>query len=178
MTPRAVLIGLPGTGKTTTGRRLATKLTLPFADSDALVETRAGRSVQEVFATDGETAFRDLEADVIREALAGFGGVLALGGGAVLTDSTRAALVSSGVPVVLLRSSVRTLNRRVGDGRGRPLLAGNPYARLSALAAAREPLYRQLATHVVTTDRRSSSRVAIEIAGLLGYEIKRGSVPS
>jgi shikimate kinase len=178
VSPRAVLVGLPGTGKTTTGRRLAAKLTVPFADSDALVEARAGRSVQDVFATDGEAAFRDLEAEVIGVALAGFDGVLALGGGAVLTESTRAALAASGVPVVLLRSSLRTLRRRVGDGHGRPLLAGNAATRLSALAAAREPLYRQVATHVVTTDRRSSSRVAIEIASLLGYEIKRGTVPS
>ncbi len=72
------------------------------------------------------------------------------------------------MPVVLLRSSVRTLSRRVGDGRGRPLLADDPTAALSRLAQAREPLYREVATHVVSTDRRTSSRVSLEIAELLG----------
>ena len=162
-----MLIGLPGAGKTTTGRRLAAGLGVAFADSDRMVEHRAGRTVAEIFAADGEGAFRALEAQVIADALRDFGGVLALGGGAVLSESTRAALAGSGSPVVLLRASVRSLSRRVGTGKGRPLLAGGPAAKLAVLASDRGPLYRELATHVVTTDRRSSSRVATEIAALL-----------
>ena len=169
MSPKAVLVGLPGAGKTTTGRRLASRLGVAFADSDALIERRFGRSVPEIFAADGEVEFRRVEAIIVAEALAEFGGVLALGGGAILTPSTRAALAAGATPVILLRSSVRTLSRRVGDGGGRPLLVGNPTARLSALAVAREPLYREVATHVVSTDHRSSSRVATEIAELLGH---------
>ncbi len=168
MTPRVVLIGLPGSGKTTSGRRLANRLGVAFADSDVLIEERAGQSVAEIFASQGEPAFRTLEAEVIAEALRSFDGVLSLGGGAILDPDTRQTLARSGVPVVMLKSSIRTLTHRVGDGRGRPLLADNPSASLGALAAAREPLYREAATHIVSTDRRTSSRVSLEIAELLG----------
>jgi shikimate kinase len=168
MSPRAVLVGLPGAGKTTSGRRLAGRLHVSFSDSDALIEERAGIPIAEIFSTQGEEAFRALEAEVITDALKSFDGVLSLGGGAVLNADTRAALARSGVPVILLRSSLRTLSRRVGDGRGRPLLAGNPTAALGKLAQAREPLYREVATHVVSTDHRTSSRVSAEIAELLG----------
>ena len=168
MTPRAVLVGLPGSGKTTSGRRLANRLEVSFVDSDALVEERAGRTIAEIFTAQGEPAFRALEHDVIVEALKSFDGVLSLGGGAILDAATRLALTRSGVPVILLRSSIRTLSRRVGDGRGRPLLADNPTAALGALATAREPLYREVATHIVSTDHRTSSRVSLEIAELLG----------
>jgi shikimate kinase len=164
---RAVLVGLPGTGKTTSGRRLAALLKVPFADTDQLIEAETGQTPQQIFAADGESAFRAIEARIIAAALTDFSGVLALGGGAVLLESTRVALAHAGVPVVLLRSSIRTLSRRVGDGRGRPLLAGDSRKRLIELAAAREPIYRSVSTLVVDTDRRSSSRVAAEIAELL-----------
>jgi shikimate kinase len=168
MTPRAVLVGLPGSGKTTSGRRLANRLGVPFVDSDALIEARAGMVIAEIFSAQGEPAFRALEADVIADALKNFDGVMSLGGGAILDAGTRLALARSGVPVILLRSSIRTLTRRVGDGRGRPLLANNPASALGALATAREPLYREVATHIVSTDHRTSSRVSLEIAELLG----------
>jgi shikimate kinase len=168
VTPRAVLVGLPGSGKTTSGRRLASRLGVSFVDSDALVEQRAGIVIAEIFSTQGEPAFRALEAEVIADALKTFDGVMSLGGGAILDSGTRLALARSGVPVVLLRSSIRTLSRRVGDGRGRPLLADNPTAALGELALAREPLYREVATHIVNTDHRTSSRVSLQIAELLG----------
>jgi shikimate kinase len=173
MTPRVVLIGLPGSGKTTSGRRLANLLGVTFADSDQLIEAQTGRAVPAIFERDGEAGFRRIEAEVIANALGGFDGVLALGGGAVLTEATRVALAESGVRVVLLRSSIRSLSRRVGDGRGRPLLAGDSRQRLVELSAAREPIYRAAATDTVSTDRRSSSKVAADIAALL-----RGPVPS
>ena len=167
MKPRVVLTGLPGSGKTTTGRRLANVLGVSFADSDHLIEADTGQTVETIFANDGEMAFREIEARVIAAALTTFDGVLALGGGAILAESTRRVLAESGVPIVLLRSSIRSLSRRVGDGRGRPLLAGDARRRLVELAAAREPLYQSIATSTVMTDRRSSSKVAAEIAALL-----------
>src|SRR5438309_8607270 len=115
MSPRALLVGLPGTGKSTTGRRLAKILDLPFADSDDLVEAAQGRTVREIFADAGEPAFRAVEAAAVAEALVGFEGVVALGGGALTTPATRAAVADSGVPVVLLRASLETLGSRVGD---------------------------------------------------------------
>ncbi len=167
MTPRAVLIGLPGTGKTTTGRRLAGRLRVPFADSDDLVEQRAGRSVRAIFERDGEAGFRDAEAEVIAAALSAFDGVLALGGGAIVAEQTRAALAVSGAPVVLLRAELSTLAVRVGRAQDRPLLTGDPVGRLAGLAAARQPLYESVATAVIDTDRRSAKRVAADIDATL-----------
>ena len=90
-------------------------------------------------------------------------GVLALGGGAVLADSTRASLADAGVPVVLLSAGLATLAERLGLAEDRPLLAGDVLGRLAELAAAREPLYRAVATLVVDTDQLSPSEVAVAI---------------
>jgi shikimate kinase len=167
MTPRAVLVGLPGTGKTTTGRRLAERLGVPFADSDDLVEQRAGRSIRAIVEQDGEAAFRVAETEVVSAALTAFDGVLALGGGAVLAEQTRAALAVSGAPVVLLRAGLSTLAARVGRAQDRPLLTGDPVGRLAVLAAERQPLYESIATAVVDTDRHVAKRVAAEIDTVL-----------
>jgi shikimate kinase len=167
MTPRAVIIGLPGTGKSTTGRRLAKILALRFTDSDDLVERATDRTVTSIFADDGESVFRELEADAIADALQGFDGVVALGGGAIMTPRTRAALVDAGVPVVLLRASIDTLTTRIGDGHTRPLLRDDPVRRLAALAGEREPVYRAAATFVVDTDNRTPGQVAATVAARL-----------
>jgi shikimate kinase len=167
MTPRVVLVGMPGTGKTTTGRRLAKILAVPFADSDVLVERRTGRTVADVFAESGEPEFRDLEAAAIRSALTDFDGVLALGGGAVTDVGTQRALAEAGVPVVLLRADLSTLAARVGDGHVRPLLAGDTAERLTQLSAEREAAYTACATLTVHTDRRTPGQVAAQIAARL-----------
>lgn len=167
MTPRVVLVGLPGAGKSTTGRRLAKIMAVPFADSDELVEQAAGRRVGDIFAESGEAEFRRIEADTVASALSWFDGVLALGGGAVTTAETRQRLAASATPVVLLTAPVPTLVRRVGDGRTRPLLAGDPAGRLAVLAAEREPVYRELAAFVIDTDRRSPGKVAASVAARL-----------
>lgn len=167
MTPRAVLVGLPGTGKTTAGRVLAERLGVRFADSDELIEARAGRTVREIFDHDGEQAFRAAEAEAIASALSGFDGVLALGGGAILTPATRAVLAASGAPVVLLHAELPVLLRRVGSAGERPLLAADPAGRLVVLAAERESLYRGVATVVVDADRRSAEELAAAIEDAL-----------
>jgi shikimate kinase len=167
MTPKIVLVGLPGSGKSTTGRRLAKILGVPFADSDELIEKQTGRGVRDIFAESGEAEFRRIEAATVAAALSSFGGVLALGGGALTVSATRDALVTSGVPIVLLQAPLTTLIRRVGDGRTRPLLAEDPPARLAALAQQREPLYREVATLIVDTERRTPGKVAATIAARL-----------
>jgi shikimate kinase len=176
VSPKVLLIGLPGTGKSSVGRRVAERLGTQFADSDSMIEIRAGRTIPRIFADGGEPAFRKLEASVIADALTAFSGVLALGGGAVLTESTRQAIAASGIPVVLLHTQLVTLANRVGTGAGRPLLADDPGERLAELAAAREPVYRSLATLIVDTERRSTGRVADVICRLLDdlAQVKEG----
>ena len=167
MCPKVVVIGLPGTGKSTTGRRLARILAVPFADSDELVEAAAGRTVQDFFAGSGEAAFRRAESAAVIAALTEFPGVLALGGGSIGSAETRAAIVAAGVPVVLLRARLDTLTARVGNGATRPLLSDDPPGRLAALAAERTPRYEQLATFAVDTDGRTPGHVAATIAARL-----------
>jgi shikimate kinase len=167
MSPRVVLVGLPGAGKSTSGRRLAKILGLTFADSDDLVEAAEGRTVREIFAAAGESAFRDVEARAVAAALTDFDGVLALGGGALTTTSTRAALLSGEVPVVVLRAELATLGARIGDARTRPLLGTDPVGQLAVLAAERAPLYDEVGTFVVDTDGRTPGQVAATVAARL-----------
>jgi shikimate kinase len=167
VSPRAVLVGLPGTGKSTVGRRLARILGVPFADTDELVEQATGCTVPELFETRGEDAFRAIEADTIASALERFDGVLALGGGAVTTPRMRATIAASGVPVVRLQAPITVLTARVGDARTRPLLRSGPSERLAELAAEREPAYQDVATMTVGTDQRTPGQVAATIAARL-----------
>jgi shikimate kinase len=167
MTPKVVLVGLPGAGKSTTGRRLAKILALPFADSDDLIEAREGLPVAELFARLDEPACRQIEAEVIAAAIRDFTGVLSLGGGAVTREDTRRNLAASGVPVVYLRAGLDELSKRVGDGSGRPLLAGDPAGRLAVLAEARQASLEEVATIVVDTQGRSPGQVAATVAARL-----------
>ena len=160
MPPRVVLVGLPGAGKSTVGAELARRLQAPFADTDDLVAQQTGRTVSEIFSHQGEAAFRRLEADMIAEALGSFDGVLALGGGAVTTEAVRQDLLASGVLVVQLSAGLDELLSRLAGNRSRPLLAGDPGGRLAELAAAREPLYREVASLTVQTGGRSPAEVA------------------
>ncbi len=167
MAPIVVLIGLPAAGKTSAGRRLARRLGAPFADSDALIEARTGRTVPEIFAEDGEAEFRALEQDVVIEALAGFDGVLALGGGAVLAPATRAALQESRVPVVHLVTDAVSALRFVNGGQGRPLLAGDPSARLAELERVRAPIYAEVSTASVRSGGRPLSLVISDLMAIV-----------
>ncbi len=168
MTPQVVLVGLPGAGKSTSGRRLAKILHVGFVDSDELVEAAEHRSVRQIFAADGEAAFRAAEQAAIAACLAGdFDGVLSLGGGALTHAATRAAVAASGVPVAVLHAPLETLLARLGDARSRPLLADDPPARLAALAAARQPVYDSVATLRVDTEGRTPGQVAAHIAARL-----------
>lgn len=156
--PLLVLVGAPGAGKSTVGPLLAERLGVEFADLDELIVGRAGRSISEIFTTEGEAAFRALEEDAVSEALVAHGGVLALGGGAVLSERTRAAL--RGHRVVFLSVTMPEGVRRTGLSTARPLLAGvNPRATFKALLDARLPLYREVAMAEVSTAGRSPGEV-------------------
>jgi shikimate kinase len=165
MAPIAVLVGPPGAGKTTIGRAVAALLGVPFTDSDDLIEATAGKPIPEIFFDDGEPAFRELEVAAIASALESFGGVLALGGGAILNEDNRARL--AGHTVVFLTVELSDAVKRVGLGAGRPLLSINPRATLKFLMDQRRPLYASVATHTVATDARAPEDVAAEVAALL-----------
>jgi shikimate kinase len=156
MSGSIVLIGAPGSGKTTVGAMLAERLGVPFNDADAIIVERAGRSIAEIFTDDGEAAFRALEEQVTAELLE-LPGVLSLGGGAVLSSTTRAALRSH--RVVWLRIGLSQSVKRVGLDTARPLLLGNVRGQLLKLLNERAPLYAQVATEVVDTDDTTPAEV-------------------
>ena len=159
--PRVVLVGPMGAGKTTVGRLLADRWGVPFADTDDVVEQAEGRSVSDIFVDSGEEHFRALERVAVGQALAGHPGVLALGGGAVMSEETRATL--AGHAVVFLRVGLTDAAARVGLGTSRPLLLGNVRGTMKALLDERTPVYESVATLVVDTDERSPEDVAAEI---------------
>jgi shikimate kinase len=174
VSPVAVLVGPPGAGKTTVGTLLAERLGVPFADSDALVEAAAGRAISDIFLTDGEPVFRALERDAVAAALADHDGVLALGGGAVMTEGVREVL--DGHPVVFLGVGLAVGVRRVGLSTARPLLAGvNPRATFSALLQERLPVYRSVARHEVATDNVSPDEVVDAVLAALRAEVGDGA---
>lgn len=163
--PVVVLVGAPGAGKSTVGAKLAHRWEVELQDTDAVIEQRAGKPISEVFIDEGEPAFRALEAVVVAESLAKHPGVLALGGGAVVSASTRALL--AGHRVVFLDVGLAEAATRVGLGVTRPLLLGNVRGQLKALLDARRPLYREVATVTVETDGLSAEAVADEIESRL-----------
>lgn len=166
MAPKAVLVGLPGSGKSTIGRRLAKALGVGLLDTDVAIEQRTGRSIADIFATDGEQEFRRIEEDVVRAALADHDGVLSLGGGAVTSPGVRAAL--AGHTVVYLEISAAEGVRRTGGNTVRPLLAGPDRAeKYRALMAKRAPLYRRVATMRMDTNRRNPGAVVRHILSRL-----------
>jgi shikimate kinase len=167
MTPVAVIVGSPGAGKTSVGRRVAERLGVPFVDTDHVVEERAGQPIADIFVTEGEEAFRALEAQAVGDTRAASQGVVALGGGAVMRAETQAAL--AGCMVVWLKVGVPDAATRVGLNTARPLLLGNVRGTLSALLEQRNPVYERLATLVVDTSGKSLRQVTDEVvAGVQG----------
>ncbi|WP_100835264.1 shikimate kinase [Kitasatospora fiedleri] len=167
-TPAVVLVGPPGSGKSTVGRVLADRLGLPFRDTDTDVEQAAGKPIPEIFLDEGEPHFRQLERAAVRAAVTGFPGVLALGGGAVMAEETRALLAP--LPVVFLEVPLADAVKRVGLDAPRPLLAVNPRARWRELMEARRPLYLEVATTVAATGDRTPEQVADAVLDALELE--------
>lgn len=165
--PALVLVGPPGSGKSTVGKVLGRRLGVGFTDVDAEIEARIGKTIADMFLQEGEGAFRALEREVVAELLCRDCGVLALGGGSVLAEATRVKL--RGHRVVSLTVGLADGLRRTGMSTARPLLAGvNPRATFRALLDARAPLYREVATVEVDTVRRSANQVAAAVLAALG----------
>lgn len=161
MSPRVVLVGPMGAGKTTVAALLAEQWGVAARDTDTDIEAIDGRMISDIFVESGEAFFRDLERSAVSDALRTHDGVLALGGGAVLDPATRELLADH--TVVFLRVGLSDAVRRVGLGTSRPLLLGNVRSRIKALLDERTPIYESVAAHIVDTDGRSPEDVADEI---------------
>ncbi len=165
--PAVVLVGPPSSGKTTVGTALADRLGCAFRDTDADVEAITGQRVADLFVDLGEAHFRRLEQQAVATALGEHQGVLALGGGAVLSATTRELLTAhtrAGGTVVWLDVDLASAAERVGLSRSRPVLGLNPRATLRTLLAARAPLYAEVATITVSTGGREPGEVVDEVA--------------
>ncbi len=165
-----VLVGFMGAGKTTVGSLLAARLGLPFGDVDMIIEEHAGRSIREIFAADGEPAFRALEHEVTAELLRGHPAVLALGGGAAEHPATRQCL--RGSQVIYLEVRYDEALHRVSADAGRPMLRAPD---LKDIFERRRSTYESVATHVVRTDGRSPELICQDIIGRLRGAEARGA---
>lgn len=166
MAPKAVLVGMPGSGKSTIGRRLAKAMGVPMLDTDAQIVETTGRTVADIFASDGEAEFRRIEESVVRAALEEHDGIVSLGGGAITSPGVRDAL--AGHTVIFLEIGAAEGIRRTTSGAVRPLLAGgDPGEKYRTLMAERVPLYRRAATMRVNTNRRNPGAVVRYLASRL-----------
>lgn len=161
MSPVVVLVGPPGSGKSTIAALLAGRLEATHRDTDTDVEAGAGKPISEIFVDEGEPHFRALERAAIVAALQNDGEVLSLGGGAILDPATRADL--AGHTVVFLDVSLGEASKRVGLSVARPLLLGNVRTQLRNLMEARRPLYAEVAKLTVMTDGKTPDQIADEI---------------
>ena len=168
MTPVLVIVGPPGSGKTTVGALVAERLGVPFRDTDRDIEVAAGQPIADIFVDHGEPHFRALERAAVATALAEHAGVLALGGGSVVADETRALL--DGHRVVFLDVSVPEAAARVGFNRDRPLLLGNARGQLRKLMAERRPVYESVAQYTVDTDGRTPEVIAADLVALVASD--------
>ena len=160
--PPIILIGPPGAGKTSVGKALAKKLSLNFLDSDKVVEEKSGKSIPEIFITDGEPAFREMERAAVIDLIENQDGVIALGGGSVMDLEVSKRLLPL-AHVVFLHVSISNAAPRVGFNRDRPLLLGNPRQQWIALMEKRRSTYEALAKARVSTDNKKPVEVVEEI---------------
>jgi shikimate kinase len=149
---RIVLIGAPGSGKSTIGVALASHLQWPFIDTDALIELKESKKITDLFVDNGEEYFRSVEFETLKEVLQEETAVISLGGGAPISTKAQDCIASSGSIIVFLDVSLATAAPRVGFNRDRPLLLGNPRAQWQSLSDQRRPIYEKLATQSIKVD--------------------------
>jgi shikimate kinase len=160
---RIVLIGAPGSGKSTIGAALSRKLALDFVDTDQVIEVREGKAITDIFVVDGEPYFRAVELETLKNVLKMSNVVISLGGGAPISEQAQQELRSSVSMVIFLDVSLATAAPRVGFNRDRPLLLGNPRAQWQALSDKRRPIYEALADMSIKVDDMSVDEIASAI---------------
>lgn len=170
--PALVLVGPPGSGKSSVGQAVAIRLGLPFRDTDTDIEVASGKSIPDIFVQDGEAAFRVMERGAVATAVAEHPGVLSLGGGAVLDADTRELLHRC--VVVYLQVGLGEGLKRVGMAAGRPVLALNPRAQYRSLLERRTPLYEEVASVIVATDGVRLDEVVAQVAESYAARDDRG----
>jgi shikimate kinase len=168
MLKKIVLIGPPGAGKSSIGKALAKELSLPFIDSDGEIEKSVGKKISEIFVDDGESHFRALEVEKVKQLLQGFSGVISLGGGAPINSEISQILESADYPVIFIDVSISQAAIRIGFNKDRPLLLINPRQQWMNLMNERRPVYEKLATDTVSSD----SKKPIEVAKVIVEKIK------
>ena len=166
--PRAIVIGAPGSGKSTVGRALARELGVTFVDTDARIVEQEHRSIADIFAHDGEPAFRAIERDVVLSTLTSEAGVVSLGGGAVLDVHVQKVLKESAADVIYLEVGLSNVLARIGNRSDRPLLAKNAENQWIELMSTREPIYLELANIHISTDNKKPAEVAAELINQMG----------
>ncbi len=167
-----VLVGLMGCGKSSVGRRLAKQLDIPLIDLDEYIVKKAGKTIPEIFAEQGEEAFRDMESAALREVL-GKQAVVATGGGAIMREENR-ELLKEHPPVIWLKASPEFLANRIDGDSNRPLIAeGETVKKLQALAEVRYPLYELCADHIVPRGEMKKRKVVKSIMRFLKGWVKQ-----
>ncbi len=163
-----ILVGFMGTGKTVTGRVLAEQTGLELVDMDSIIEERAGRAISDIFATDGEPAFRAMERALVQELSKRDGLIISTGGGIVLNPDNIADFEKTGL-VVCLKATPETVFQRLEKDASRPLLAGDKKAQIASILETRKPLYDAIA-HGIDTDGLTAEETAKPILALYALE--------
>jgi len=162
-----ILIGPPGSGKSTIGKAISRKLSVPFADTDDLIEAQTEMSISQIFIDKGEDYFRTVEKKVLRDELLNDGSILALGGGAPISVDAQSALKVSSAPVIYLDISLASVAPRIGFNRDRPLLLHNPRGQWQTLMEVRRPIYESIANVVIDVNGKSQKQIVEEALGAL-----------
>jgi len=168
MIQKVVLIGPPGAGKSTIGKALAKEIATEFVDSDSEIERITGKKISDIFVEEGEAVFRKTEVEVVTALLAGFEGVIALGGGAPINTQIQEALTGVDYPVIFIDVSISQAANRIGFNKDRPLLLINPRQQWMNLMSERRPIYEKLSSQTVNSD----SQKPHEVAKLISEKLK------